>query len=186
MMPGPKPAEIILTDGERQELEKLVRRHTTGQQKALRGRIALLAADGQNTPEIAKELKTSLDTEGLWRRRWLDLQPISWNILSVEERLEDLPRPGAPPRLTADQICQIEQMACEKPKKSGRPIIPKHASWTNQVEIWFSILVRKLLKRGNFTSIEDLEAKVLAFIEYFNQTMAKPFKWTYQGKALTA
>jgi transposase len=62
---------------------------------------------------------------------------------------------------------------------------PKHASWMNQVEIWFSILVRKLLKRGNFTSVEDLKAKVLAFIEYFNQTMAKPFKWTYQGKALT-
>ena len=63
---------------------------------------------------------------------------------------------------------------------------PKHASWMNQIEIWFSILVRKLLKRGNFTSVEDLKAKVLAFVEYFNRTMAKPFKWTYQGKALTA
>lgn len=63
---------------------------------------------------------------------------------------------------------------------------PKHASWMNQVEIWFSILVRKLLKRGNFTSVEDLKAKVLAFIDYFNRTMAKPFKWTYQSKALTA
>jgi transposase len=63
---------------------------------------------------------------------------------------------------------------------------PKHASWMNQVEIWFSILARKLLKRGNFTSVEDLKAKVLAFIEYFNRTMAKPFKWTYQGKPLTA
>ena len=63
---------------------------------------------------------------------------------------------------------------------------PKHASWMNQIEIWFSILVRKLLKRGNFTSVEDLKAKVLAFIKYFNQTMAKPYKWTYQGRALTA
>ena len=63
---------------------------------------------------------------------------------------------------------------------------PKHASWMNQIEIWFSILVRKLLKRGNFTSIEDLVAKVLAFIEYYNRTMAKPFKWTYKGKALSA
>lgn len=62
---------------------------------------------------------------------------------------------------------------------------PKHASWMNQVEIWFSILVRKLLKRGNFTSVADLKTRVLAFIAYFNQTMAKPFKWTYQGKALT-
>jgi len=63
---------------------------------------------------------------------------------------------------------------------------PKHASWMNQVEIWLSILVRKLLKRGSFTSVEDLKAKVLAFVEYFNRTMAKPFKWTYKGKALAA
>jgi len=63
---------------------------------------------------------------------------------------------------------------------------PKHASWMNQIEIWFSILVRKVLKRGNFTSADDLKRKVLAFIEYYNLTMAKPFKWTYQGKALTA
>jgi transposase len=63
---------------------------------------------------------------------------------------------------------------------------PKHASWMNQVEIWFSILARKLLKRGNFTSVEDLIAKVLAFIEYHNRTMAKPYKWTYKGKALAA
>jgi transposase len=63
---------------------------------------------------------------------------------------------------------------------------PKHASWMNQVEIWFSILTRKLLKRGNFISVDDLKAKVLAFIDYFNRTMAKPFKWTYQGKPLLA
>ena len=63
---------------------------------------------------------------------------------------------------------------------------PKHASWMNQVEIWFSILSRKLLKRGNFASVEALVAKVLAFIHYYNDTMAKPFKWTYQGKALVA
>ena len=63
---------------------------------------------------------------------------------------------------------------------------PKHTSWMNQVEIWLSILVRKLLKRGSFTSVEHLRAKVMAFIEYYNRTMAKPFKWTYQGKALVA
>lgn len=63
---------------------------------------------------------------------------------------------------------------------------PKHASWMNQIEIWLSILARKLLKRGTFTSIADLKAKVLAFVEYFNRTMAKPFRWTYQGKALAA
>jgi len=61
---------------------------------------------------------------------------------------------------------------------------PKHCSWLNQVEIWFSILVRKVLRRGNFTSTHDLREKVLAFIDYFNKTMAKPFRWTYEGKVL--
>jgi transposase len=63
---------------------------------------------------------------------------------------------------------------------------PKHASWMNQVELWLSILVRKVLRRGTFISTDDLRAKVLAFIAYFNRTMAKPFKWTYRGKPLAA
>jgi len=58
---------------------------------------------------------------------------------------------------------------------------PKHASWMNQVEIWLSILVRKLLKRGNFTSLDDLRDQILAFIAYYNRTMAKPIKWTDTG-----
>ncbi len=61
---------------------------------------------------------------------------------------------------------------------------PKHASWLNQIEIWLSILTRKLLRRGSFTSLDDLQTKILAFIAYYNRTMAKPFKWTYQGKPL--
>jgi hypothetical protein len=63
---------------------------------------------------------------------------------------------------------------------------PRHSSWLNQIEIWLSILGRKLLKRGSLRSVEELEAKVMAFIEYYNRTMAKPFAWTYRGKALTA
>jgi transposase len=58
---------------------------------------------------------------------------------------------------------------------------PKHASWMNQVEIWLSILVRKLLKRGNFLSLQDLRDQILAFIAYYNATMIKPIKWTYTG-----
>jgi transposase len=57
---------------------------------------------------------------------------------------------------------------------------PKHASWMNQIELWFSILARKLLKRGNFTSTEDLKEQLLRFIKYFNETMARPFKWAYK------
>lgn len=61
---------------------------------------------------------------------------------------------------------------------------PKHCSWLNQIEIWFSILVRKLLRRASFTSTADLKIRILDFIAYFNRTMAKPFQWTYKGKAL--
>ena len=63
--------------------------------------------------------------------------------------------------------------------------VPKHTSWLNQVEIWFSILMRRVLKRGNFASVEELRARILEFIAYFNQT-AKPFKWTYTGRPLVA
>jgi transposase len=63
---------------------------------------------------------------------------------------------------------------------------PKHSSWLNQIEIWFSILVRKVIRRGDFSSVEDLCKKINAFIDYFNTTMAKPFRWTYQGKPLAA
>ena len=63
---------------------------------------------------------------------------------------------------------------------------PKHASWLNQIEMWFSILARKIIRRGNFKSQADLAVKIRSFIDYFNQTMAKPFRWTKTGKPLTA
>ena len=135
---GPKPSAINLNDVERQGLELLVRRYTTGQQKVIRARIVLLAAMGKNNREIADALEVSLDTARLWRQRWLDLHPISLGDLSIEERLDDLPRPGAPSRLTANQICQIQQMACEKPEKSGRPI----SQWTSRE------IAAEIMKRG--------------------------------------
>jgi putative transposase len=150
-MPGPKPPEVKLTDTERQGLEKLVNRRTAEQQKVIRGRIILLAAAGKNTPEIAKMLNTSLDTARLWRRRWLDLQPLGLDDLSIEERLEDLPRSGAPAQITADQICKIEQMACEKPEKSGRPI----SQWTGRE------IADELVQRGILKSISPRHASRL-------------------------
>ena len=77
-----------------------------------------------------------------------------------------------------------QQFLCDKSHRITFHFTPKHASWLNQIEIWFSILVRKLIRRGNFSSRQDLKVKIEAFIEYFNKTMAKPFKWTYQGKPL--
>src|SRR5713226_9616129 len=112
LMPGRKPATIELSETVRQELEKLAGRHTTAQQKAQRARIILKAAEGKNHAEIGRELKVSIDMATLWRERWLSLSPIGLEDLSVEERLVDLPRPGAPSGFSADQICQMEQMAC--------------------------------------------------------------------------
>ena len=63
---------------------------------------------------------------------------------------------------------------------------PRHASWLNQVEIWFSILSRRALKRASFVSLEALEKRLVDFIDYFNAVLAKPFRWTYAGKPLRA
>jgi len=63
---------------------------------------------------------------------------------------------------------------------------PKHSSWLNQVEIWFSILVRRVIRRGSFPLKEDLRTKILNSIAYFNQVLAKPFKWTFTGQVLKA
>jgi putative transposase len=141
-MPGPKPVEITLTEPEREELERLTRRHSTAHQKVIRGRIVLLASQGQDNSSITRALKVTIDMVRMWRKRWADLQPIELKDLSIEERLEDLPRPGAPAQLTADQICQIEQLACEKPEKSGRPI----SQWTGR-EIADELMQRGIVER---------------------------------------
>lgn len=100
----------------------------------------MAAAEGKNNSQIAKEIGISVKTARQWRDRWLILQPIALDDLSVEERLEDLPRSGAPPRITADQRCRIEAMACEAPEKSGRPI----SHWTNR-EIADEIMKRDIV-----------------------------------------
>jgi len=62
--------------------------------------------------------------------------------------------------------------------------VPKHSSWLNQVEIWFSVVVRRVIKRSHFKSVDELRQRLLDFIEYFNKTMAKPYRWTFTGQPL--
>jgi putative transposase len=127
-MRGPKPPTIELTDDERQALDELVRRHSTPQQMALRARIVLAAAEGQNNAQIARRLDVSLDMVRLWRQRWLILRPASLKDLPVTDRLSDAPRPGKPRRITEEQVCRIVELACEAPERSGRPI----SQWTGR------------------------------------------------------
>jgi transposase len=121
-MPGPKAAQVNVSDEAKRELHSLVNGHKTGQQIAQRARMILLAAMGKSNAEIGCELQVGRLTVKRWRERWVSLEPIALDELSVEERLEDLPRPGAPARITAEQRCQMEALACEAPEQYGRPI----------------------------------------------------------------
>jgi len=159
-MPGPRPEKIELSEKERRELERVVAKHNVGQQTAQRARIVLKAAEGKTHAEIAAELGISVDMACLWRRRWLALAAIELKDLSVEERLDDLPRPGAPARLTADQICRMEQLACEAPEKVGRPI----SQWTGRE------IADEMIKRGIVESISPRHAARLLKKGVFNRT----------------
>jgi putative transposase len=139
-MPGAKAQVVNLSDTEQQGLEKLIKRHQVGQQIAMRARIVLAAARGQKNKEIAQVYKLTLDTVSLWRNRWVKLQSISFDDLSIEDRLQDAPRPGAPAKITADQRCRIEALACEKPEESERPI----THWTAR-EIADELKKRKIV-----------------------------------------
>jgi putative transposase len=147
-MRGPKPPAVNLSDQERQGLEQLLRRHSTPQQIALRGRIVLVAAQGKNNAQVARELGIAVEAARRWRDRWLALQPISLDDLTIAERLEDLPRPGTPARITAEQRCQIEAMACEDPADSKRPI----SQWTSRE------IADEVMKRGIVDSISPRHA----------------------------
>lgn len=139
-MRGPKPEALTLNEKEQQDLEALVRRHSTPQQVAQRGRMILAAADGQNNSQIARGLGVSVDTVRDWRMRWIGLQAVPLEEVSVVERLEDVPRPGRPSQITAEQTCQIVALACEQPK--ARPI----SHWTGR-EIADEVMRRGIVKR---------------------------------------
>jgi putative transposase len=147
-MKGPKPPAINLSDAERQGLEKLIKAHSTEQQLVPRARIVLAASRGLNNAQIARELAITVDTARLWRDRWLELQPLPLTELKIEERLQDLPRSGKPSAITADQRCQIEALACEKPEQSERPI----SQWSGRE------IADEIMKRGIVAQISPRHA----------------------------
>jgi putative transposase len=148
-MRGPKPDPLSLSDAQRTDLEGLVRRHGTPQQLGLRARIILAAAQGKNNSQIARELGSCVDTVRSWRTRWIGLQAVSLQDLSVRERLEDVPRPGRPSQITAEQTCQIVALACEQPKE--RPI----SQWTGRE------IADEVMRRGIVTQISPRHASRL-------------------------
>ena len=125
-MRGPNPPVIELTNRERQALEYLVRRHTTAQQVARRARMILAAAAGANNSQIARQEGVNVDTMRLWRQRWLGLQPVSLDDLSVADRLSDAPRGGKPVGITDEEVCRSVELGCAAPEHAGRPI----SQWT--------------------------------------------------------
>ena len=133
-MRGPQPPAIVLSPGERQELEALVRRHTTPQQLALRARIVLAAATGAKNSQIVRQWAVSLDMVRRWRARWVALQPAALEELPVAERLTDMPRLGKPGRITAEQVCQIVALAGERPRtRPARSASGRAASWRRKL-----------------------------------------------------
>jgi putative transposase len=125
----PKRAtQVILTDQEQEALVQITQRHRSEQQQVRRARIVLAAAQGRSNAQIARELAIHVDTVRLWRDRWAGLAGIDGETLTVAERLQDAPRPGAPPKFTAEQRCQMAAIACEAPLSAGRPI----SQWTGR------------------------------------------------------
>ncbi len=119
---------IVLSEQEQSLLLRITECHRSGQQVARRACIVLGAAQGHSNAQIARELGLSVDTVRLWRDRWAGLQGIDLETLRVAERLQDAPRPGASPKFTSEQRCQMAALGCSAPAKVGRPI----SQWTGR------------------------------------------------------
>jgi putative transposase len=150
-MPNPQPVQIELDTDTRKALEALTQRHLTPQQIVMRARIILLAANGMNNTQIKSEVGVSIDMVRLWRNRWASFANIPLEELTVSERLEDEPRPGRAPTISAEQVTQIITLACETPEKSGRPI----SQWTGRE------IADEIMKRGIVESISPRHAQRL-------------------------
>ncbi len=148
----PKRAtQVVLSEKEQDALVQITKRHRSQQQQVQRARIILAAAQGDSNAQIAGDLHIHVDTVRLWRARWVGLQGIDLDTLSITERLQDAPRPGTPPKFTAEQRCQMAALACEAPMKAERPI----SQWTGRE------IADELVKRGIVPEISPRHASYL-------------------------
>jgi transposase len=148
----PKRAtRVVLSEKEQDALVQVTKRHRSEQQQVQRARMIEAAAQGNSNAQIARDLKMNVDTVRLWRDRWVGLQGIDLDTLSVVERLQDAPRPGTPPKFTAEQRCQMAALACEAPMKAERPI----SQWTGRE------IAEELVKRGIVEQISPRHASYL-------------------------
>lgn len=108
---------IHLSDQQRKDLELIIRKRKSGQSIVLRAKIILAGAEGKSLLGTAKELKCTRETVTRWRKHWVE-RP---DELSTLEKLKEAPRPGTPPKFTAEQICQIIALSCDKPEDHGYP-----------------------------------------------------------------
>lgn len=163
------PKELKLSDGDRLELQQIINRYNTSQQIVLRAKIIILADEGKNHGEIARELKISLDMARLWRKRRLET---SYKELSAFQRLKDLERVGTPVKFNMEQVIELFALACSPPEDYGRPI----SHWTAKE------LADEIVKQGIIDSIsvrhvgrllEEAELKPHAL-----SLLANPPLWT--------
>jgi putative transposase len=150
-MRGRKAPEICLTQRQQWVLEEIVRRPTSSQRDVRRAAIVLAAATGSSNQEIARQLHRDRDTVAYWRNRWHESGD-AWQALEqngtacfqdfcdlATEVLRDAPRPGAPLKFSAEQVCQIIAVACEEPAdESERPV----SHWSRRE------LAEEVIKRG--------------------------------------
>lgn len=122
-MPRLSPAPINLSESECKALSAIVQRHSSPQQVAQRARIIIQSGQNQNNRAIARDLGVSRDMVQLWRHRWLSTAS---KAMSVEQRLQDAERPGAPAEFTMEQVLKLFAMACDPPEVYGYPI----SHWT--------------------------------------------------------
>ena len=120
-MPSKHTQKISLSDQQRDDLELIIRKRKSAQSLVLRAQIILTGAEGKSLSGASRELKCTRETVTRWRKHWVERS----DELSTQDRLKEAPRPGAPPKFTkftAEQICQIVAMSCDKPEEHGYPL----------------------------------------------------------------